>query len=381
MLSKMAAESEGQGVETDRTYFYVGGHYVNATLPSSNTTSQYMTGQIYVEHLVPELHLSQATRAPIVFITGNGQSGTNFLNTPDGREGWASYFLRQGHPVYITDMAQRGRSPYIPGGETFTAFSTGTVESQFTASQDVRPLPYPQASLHTQWPGTGHVGDPIFDAFYASQVPALSNETLQAELNNASYSALVDKIGEPVIVVTHSQSGPFGWQLADSRPHLIRALVAIEPQGPPFQNWAGPPFAAGFSSTGGSRRFGVTNLPLHYEPSIGGDGSELMTETVLAANANVSACTLQVEPAKKLVNIAQVPILMLTAEASYHRVYDHCTVKYLEQAGVGVDYVQLGDVGIHGNSHFAFLEKNNLEIVDQVVRPWMDKFGTTHVTC
>lgn len=68
-----------------------------------------------------------------------------------------------------------------------------------------------------------------------------------------------------------------------------------------------------------------------------------------------------------------MPILVITGEASYHRVYDHCTVSYLEQAGVGVEHIQLGDVGIRGNSHFLFLEKNNLEIAETVVTPWIEK--------
>lgn len=354
-----------------------------------------MTGQIYVEHLVP-LH-QHHHKSPMVFITGNGQTGTNWLNTPDDRPGWASYFLQKGHSVYITDMAQRGRSPYIPGQEAFTAFSTAQAESQFTAAQDVRPLPYPQAHLHTQWPGAGHAGDPIFDAFYATQVPALSNATLQAEVNNISYNALLDRIGKPVIVVTHSQSGPFGWKLADSRPHLVRGLVAVEPQGPPFRNWAGPPFAPGYSVSGGERPFGVTAIPLHYDPGVGDDASALKTVTAPAANANVSECTLQAEPARRLPHIARVPILMMTGEASYHRVsvsssvllrmslifyrYDYCTVKYLEQASVGIDYVQLGDVGIHGNCHFVFLEKNNLKTAEEVVWPWIERLGGSNAAC
>jgi hypothetical protein len=43
--------------------------------PTSNTTSTYMTGQIYVERLIP-LHARYAI--PLVFIAGNGQTGTVF---------------------------------------------------------------------------------------------------------------------------------------------------------------------------------------------------------------------------------------------------------------------------------------------------------------
>lgn len=136
-----------------RTYFYIGGQYINYTLPTSNTTAQYMVGQIYVEHLVP----AQITKShPVVFIHGNAQSGTNFLNTPDDREGWASYLLRLGYEVYITDQAARGRSSFLPGHDgNLTAFSTQQIEELFTAPERQVPLPYPQAVGHNQWPGQG----------------------------------------------------------------------------------------------------------------------------------------------------------------------------------------------------------------------------------
>ena len=38
---------------------------------------------------------------------------------------------------------------------------------------------WPQAALHDQWPGNGSRGDPIFDAFYSSNVQFISNATYQ----------------------------------------------------------------------------------------------------------------------------------------------------------------------------------------------------------
>src|SRR6516165_8867652 len=34
--------------------------------------------------------------------------------TPDGREGWATYFARKNFPVYVVDHAGRGRSGFDP---------------------------------------------------------------------------------------------------------------------------------------------------------------------------------------------------------------------------------------------------------------------------
>jgi hypothetical protein len=57
------------------------------------------------------------------------------------------------------------------------------------------------------------------------------------------------------------------------------------------------------------------------------------------------------------------------AEASYHAPYDHCTSKWLAQAGVKHVFVRLPDIGLRGNGHMMMLEKNNLEI-SAFLRKW-----------
>lgn len=67
------------------------------------------------------------------------------------------------------------------------------MESRFTATtkHDL----WPQATLHTQWPGSGSQGDPTFDAFYRSIVPGLTSTVEISELMKAAGSELLDKIG------------------------------------------------------------------------------------------------------------------------------------------------------------------------------------------
>lgn len=79
---------------------------------------------------------------------------------------------------------------------------------------------------------------------------------------------------------------------------------------------------------------------------------------------------MQEEPARKLPNIAKVPYLMLTSEASVHVTYDHCLINYLKQVGANPEWIKLADIGIKGNGHFMHLEKNNDEIA-AVVLHWM----------
>src|SRR3954468_9785767 len=86
-------------------YLFAGGKY------STVNGRQVMSGQLYAEFQVPS---KQSHRWPIVMIHGGSQSGTNFTGTPDGREGWAQFFLRLGYAIYVVDQPGRGRAAYQP---------------------------------------------------------------------------------------------------------------------------------------------------------------------------------------------------------------------------------------------------------------------------
>src|SRR5207237_77456 len=84
-------------------YFFVGGGYTTVN------NRQVMSGQMYVEFQIPA---NQTRPYPIVMVHGGGQTGTNFTGTPDGREGWAQFFLRKGYAVYVVDQPGRGKAAY-----------------------------------------------------------------------------------------------------------------------------------------------------------------------------------------------------------------------------------------------------------------------------
>ena len=63
-------------------------------------------------------------------------------------------------------------------------------------------------------------------------------------------------------------------------------------------------------------------------------------------------------------------VAILTGEASYHATYDHCTAKYLEQAGVPNEHIRLETRGIRGNGHGIPTEKNNL-VTARLVDAWL----------
>ena len=339
-----------------RGYFYVGGTYVG------EPGKEIMQGQIYVEVVAPK----EVRRPyPLVLIHGAGQTATNWMGTPDGRKGWADYFVEQGYVTYMIDQPMRGRSAWHPVDGPTRMLTVQQEELQFTASAIVGT--WPQAKKHTQWPGDGEKkgrkGDPVFDAFYATQVETLSSNEETQRRNQAAGAALLDKIG-PAIVVTHSQSGPFGWLIADVRPGLVKGIIAVEPSGPPFE--------ATIIGTGKTRHWGPTDVAITYDPPVK-EASEIVVERETAADGpDLFVCWMQKAPARQLVNLKKIPVMIMAAEASYHQVYDHCTAKYLSQAGVNTEYVRLQDKGIHGNGHMVMIEKNNLEIA-RFVDEWVQK--------
>jgi pimeloyl-ACP methyl ester carboxylesterase len=349
-----------------RRGFFVGGAYAGAP------DAPVMRGQMYVERLEPA---ARAHPYPLVLIHGAAQTGANWLATPDGRQGWAEWLAGRGWDVCMVDQPARGRSAWQPGLDgALKTLSVSATERLFTAPEQFpeQNRAWPQAKLHTQWPGgadaadgrKGRAGDPVFDQFYAGQVAYLDNRESEKLMRDAGV-ALLDRIG-PAILVTHSQAGLFGWLIADARPELVKGIVALEPGGPPFKD--------ALFATGTDREFGLTSLPLTYDPPVTASDPLAFEQQAEPDAPGLAACwSLRGKP-RRLKNLAGIPVFMVTAEASYHATYDHCTARYLTQAGVAVEFVRLAERGIHGNGHMMMLELNSLEIA-ALVEEWLIKIG------
>jgi len=332
-------------------YFFVGGQY------GTSKDGQIMVGQMFVQYQIPQ---ARRHKYPIIMIHGGGQTGTNFLGTPDGRPGWAEYFLRQGYAVYVVDQPGRARSGYFTEAYGPTRRPNAAAMSERFTAPELANM-YPQAKLHTQWPGKGVAGDSTFDQFFASQVEDMQNLTMLEDLNRNAGAALLDKIG-PSILLTHSQSGPFGWGIADLRPKLVKAVLAIEPSGPSFYEAVMTGAPEWFKDGPVGRAWGITRMPLTFNPPAAEPKDIVMARQDKADSDGLVRCWQQEAPARQLVNLNSIPILMVTSESSYHVPYDHCTSKFLAQAGVKHQFVRLPEVGIRGNGHMMMLEKNNLEV-------------------
>jgi pimeloyl-ACP methyl ester carboxylesterase len=332
-------------------YFFVGGQYYTAP------DGQFMKDQMYVEYQIPE-HVTHPY--PIVLVHGGGLTGTYMMGTPDNRDGWSTFFLAHGYAIYVPDQTGRGKSAYH--ADAYGPLSRGnalTVEQRFSAIQLFNL--WPRAHLHTQWPGSGLIGDPIFDQFYASEVEGIASSVVQQSTIQAALAALLDRIG-PAIVLTHSQSGPYGWLIADARPSLVKGLLQVEPSGPPLTSvtFLGPP--TWFTDGPVQFTWGITSIPITYSPAVTDPSQLVFVKQPVADNSDVIACWRQADPARQLPNLQHTPILMVTSDAGYHSSYDNCTSEYLTQAGVKNTHVYLGDVGIYGNGHMMMIEKNNLDI-------------------
>lgn len=320
---------------------------------ASTPTGAVLIGPMYVEWEHPH---ASPLRTPIVLVHGGGGQGTDYLVTPDGRPGWAQMLVAAGHPVYVVDRPGHGRSPYDPqvlGAPTAT-WGAEVLAGVFLGDPNL-PLP-----PHTQWPGELDGSDEVFEQFIATQGPLLSDTETMHALERDRLVALLDRVG-PAIIIAHSAGGPGAFLAADARPEMVRALVAAETLGPPF---------LGQPQTGMTLPWGLAAAPMRYEPPIE-HPSEFRLRIVEEGPVPMA---LQEEPARTLPGLAQVPIAIVTAQASPFRFFDGHLKAFLDQVGCESEIVRLEDAGVLGNGHGMMLERNNAEVLAVIV-DWLDAHG------
>lgn len=351
---------------TTTSWFYTGGEYREIDAKT------YMHGQMYVEKLMPT---TVTQDLPVVMIHGGVQTGTGMIATADGRQGWAGDFVDAGYIVYVVDQPERGRSGHYLDGDVTAPLQRYSVEQiQRTFTAPARDRRWPRAHRHNQWPGTGLKGDQFFDEFFASQVDMLVDRTEIERLTRDACAALLDRIGA-AIVLTHSQTGPIGWLLADARPQLVKAILAVEPNGPPFRDiqFVGAPEWFRYQQTE-ARRWGISRLPLLFDPPVG-DASELNPiPDSRCSDPELVQGLLPGCSKRTLPNLVGKAIAIVSAEASFHACYDQCTSAFLDWAGVPHDYIRLETIGIEGNGHMLMLENNSQQISAMLVE-WLEGRG------
>jgi pimeloyl-ACP methyl ester carboxylesterase len=325
---------EGEVVTARRGFFWVGDD--TFSLPHGTVPR----GQMFVQWEAPET----VGKSPIVLVHGGGGQGTDWLGTPDGRPGWATFLVQTGYPVYVVDRPGHGRAPFHPdvlgpGGDLFTRELISALMTNAAAG----PMAHPTAHLHTQWPGSGDPDDPCVHQFAAGTCSLLADAPTVHAMERDRGAALLDEIG-PAILVTASAGSPMGWLMADARPELVEAIVAVEPLGPPFLV---------DENLGVSLDWGVTAAPMTFDPPAAAPDE------------------LHEEPARKLSALEGIPIAIVEAEASLFANSCLATAAFLEQAGCSVDRIVLAEHGVHGNGHLMMMERNNREALQPILR-WLD---------
>ncbi len=328
-----------------RSIFYIEGDIIR------ESGKEHMYNQMYVEAIFP---VTQTKPYPVVMFHGAGQTNVNWLITPDGRMGWADYFVSKGYAVYLCEQPSRGRSAYHPEQNGPRMYHSLTSLQRFMSNNGK----WPQSKLHTQWPGEGSMAftDPTDLQFIASQVEYLPSNKESQRLVLAAGTRLLEEIG-PAILLTHSQAGPFGWLLADARPDLVKGIMALEPSGPPFSPDTSDPV---------SKNYGIADLPLHYDPPVASP-ADIKLELLPSADPDRNPGWIFRDPAPRLPRFAGIPVWVVVSESSYHAGYDHLTSHVLDQCGVEHSFIRLEEHGLHGNGHMMMLEKNSLAVANLVM--------------
>ena len=291
----------------------------------------------YVQYYIP----ARAKSYPIILWHGFGQSGMCFESTPDGREGYQGILLRNNYAVYIVDQPRRGRagatqSPFdangsmLPESVAWEIFRIGDDDSRYFPN-----VKFPRGGAEAE-------------QFYRTQTPNTGAEPITEEYRNfmgQNMKALLDKL-DGAILVTHSNSGQYGWRTAIAADAgQLKALIAYEP---------------------GAYVFPDNDIPREI-PSPNALVNERMRPQIISA--------------QEFLKLTEIPIMVvfgdnITPEPVDSFAIDGWRVSY-EQAKLFVEtinrhggdaiLISLPEIGIRGNAHAAFSDLNNAEVAKQLL--------------
>jgi pimeloyl-ACP methyl ester carboxylesterase len=308
----------------DEGSFFIGGRMVRSNYPGTpgvggGGPGSIMINQMYVQYRIPKT----VTAPPIVMVHGSGHTGVTYETTPDGREGWATYFARKGFPVYVVDHAGRGRSGFDP-----TPLNRAREQNDTKAVTDI-PLTTRErawqsfrlgATYPNFYPGSQFPKEAL-DEYFSQLVPNAELTLAGGGKNTiAALAALIDRIG-PAIVLVHSQSGAYGLELVRMRADKMRAFVEIEGACGPLSN---EDVAKSFAK--------VPMLAVFGDNSVGASGPN--------GDDRRNSCTSSADAIRK--------------------------------AGGSAKFLLLPEAGLKGNTHMMMMDKNNLQLADVLLK-WIDE--------
>jgi pimeloyl-ACP methyl ester carboxylesterase len=295
----------------------VGAKFVGYTSEPGDKGSLNVSNAMFVQYMLPA---NRRHAYPLVMIHGGGGQGTDWLETPDGRDGWADYFVADGWDVYVVDRPGHGRSQSNPScGEGKVGVANTTIISRLSTSDK------------TVWPGgEPTLTNPAVVAWTASSTTApYCGDVLAAQ----KISALLDQIG-PAVLLAHSAGGGSTFRVPDLNAKNVIGIVAFEAAG-------SNPVASGFNNSPGLIASMKTDpaLPQGFAP------------------VDHGGCPMQGNSPSKLVSFARVPIILAGSEKGLANLDAlKCQASVWQQAGVDASYVYLPERGLKGGGHFAMAQ-------------------------
>jgi pimeloyl-ACP methyl ester carboxylesterase len=312
----------------------LGAKYVGYTTTPGDNGSVNVSNAMFVQYMLP---VDRKHAYPLVMIHGGGGQGTDWLQTPDGRDGWADYFVADGWDVYVVDRPGHGRSQSNPScRDGKVGVANSTLISRLATSD---------ASV---WPGgTPTPTNPAVIGWTASSTTApYCGDVVAAE----KISALLDEIG-PAVLLAHSAGGGSTFRVPELNPKKVVGIVA-------FEAALSNPVAPGFNNAA---------------PVI----TSWKTEPALSstfAPVDHGGCPMQGDKPSKLVNFAKLPIILVGSQNGLLNVPSgfatsketfkvpdvlKCEASVWQQAGADASYVYLPDRGLKGGGHFAMAQLDN----------------------
>jgi pimeloyl-ACP methyl ester carboxylesterase len=253
---------------------------------------------------------------PILFNSGGGHTARVYDTTPDGREGWLTLFLRQGFAVYGVDRPNTGRS----GTDICTINAVKLGRAPSSELPAINRYAAESAWVTFRW--GPRFGEPYPDTqfpvefadTYYPQIVSTYRDPDETPKSVAAFTALIDKIAEPVIVQSWSSSGLLGYLTSVARPERVKAILAVE----------------------------------------------------------TSVTAFDTIPAEGRRKLATIPIYIVIGDHAQDRVdASHKFQKEMAAIGGHVTVDVLPEAGIFGNGHTMMLERNNKQIMFRMIA-WLE---------
>lgn len=345
-LPPRAASQEPQGPIMLKT--------MGSLLFGGTVTSKPDGDTFHGDHGYAQFYIPQNSRDyPLILWHGIGQSGRSWESTPDGREGYQALLPRRDWSIYIVDQPRRGRAGYtqVPAPDTQGIPTTARESGVWNAFRNGIWVPPAPATL---FPGVRFPSDAAsIDQFFRQQTPDTGEEPRTKEhrtFMGETMAALLERTG-PAVLVTHSNSGQYGWFTGMTAPEKVKAIVAYEPG-----QFVFPDDEA------------VVDVP--FKNALAG---ELLRGIVV--------------PAAEFQKLTRMPIVVIYGDnisTELSEVFNvevwriskaraRAFVDAVNRRGGDATLVELPKMGIRGNTHAAFADVNNQEIADHLEKWLHDK--------